>query len=546
MLCSRERFVVESRIRGEKRERRVVHRPQVMEKDPVHNLSENLERALEALNEALGEEWATDSPSILCGYARDQSFSPAGYAHVICMPSSTEDVRAVYRIANEYLVDVMPYGTGLSTLGLHFPLFGGIICDLRRMDRIVELDGENMFAVIEPGVNYLYLQAAAQEAGCRVLNPSTSATAGVISNHSLCNINTMSSHYGFGMDSVIDVEMVLPNGDLLKTGPASYGAVKGHVQGPGPDISTIFRYAIGTLGIVTRMTVRLYPEAPFHQQIFPAYEEDRLEVIAEAIQDVAVDNLALELAHMMDSFYGIFMGDDNREASKVAELMPRHNLVTIFGGDTPEEADLKAKLTQRLLEERFPMFDFLPREALEELTEEYEFVNFEKWVKFFNVTVRVMRVRGSFMIGGLIDKLENMAGVESMMREACTNQIGTTDDTFRPDDASTYLQPYHMGRAAYLEYDLYTNQSDKDDLIRMLIGYGRATGKAMGQGMIVAAGNGSIMKGMPRMDQALPAILPNMVAFMEASTRIKMSLDPNNISNRRWEYDTGLMKKVFF
>ncbi len=248
----------------------------------------------------------------------------------------------------------------------------------------------------------------------------------------------------------------------------------------------------------------------------------------------------------MDSFYGIFMGDDNREASKIAELMPRHNLVTIFGGDTPEEADLKAKLTQRLLEERFPMFDFLPREALEDLTEEYEFVNFEKWVKFFNVTVRVMRVRGSFMIGGLIDKLENMAGVDSMMREACTNQIGTTDDTFRPDDASTYLQPYHMGRAAYLEYDLYTNQSDKDDLIRMLIGYGRATGKAIGKGMIVAAGNGAIMKGLPRMDQALPAILPNMVAFMEASTRIKMALDPNNISNRRWEYDTGLMKKVFF
>ncbi|MBU4175940.1 MAG: FAD-binding oxidoreductase [Actinobacteria bacterium] len=535
-----------SRIREELRERRVVHRPQVMEKDPDHNRVENLGKALAALREALGEEWATDSPSILCGYARDQSFTPASYPHVVCMPASTEDVGAVYRVANEYLIDVMPFGTGLTTAGMALPTYGGIICDLRRMDKIVELDGENMFAIIEPGVNYLVLQVAAQKAGCRVLNPSTSATAGVISNHAFCNINTMASKYGFGMDNIIDVEMVLPNGDILKTGPNSYGAVKGHVPGPGPDLSTMFRYAFGTLGIVTRMTIRLYPEARFHQQVFPSYEEDRLEVMAEALEMVAQDNLCLELAHMMDSFFGIFLGETNKEAAKVTELMPRHNLVTIFGGETQEEADLKSELTEKMLEEHFPDFSFLPIEAMEDLTEEYDYVNFDTWVKYFNVTVRVQRVRGSFMIGALIDKLENMVGIEKTMREACTNQVGTTDDALAPDDASTYLQPYHMGRSAYMEYDMYTNQCDKDDLIRILMGYGRATITAMAQGMIIAAGAGALIKGMPMMDLAMPAAQPNMVQFMETFTRMKMALDPNNISNRRWEYDTGTMKKVLF
>ena len=535
-----------SRIREELRERRVVHRPQVMEKDPDHNRVENLGKALAALQEALGEEWATDSPSILCGYARDQSFTPASYPHVVCMPASTDDVGAVYRVANEYLVDVMPFGTGLTTAGMALPTYGGIICDLRRMDKIVELDGENMFAIIEPGVNYLVLQVAAQNAGCRVLNPSTSATAGVISNHAFCNINTMASKYGFGMDNIIDVEMVLPNGDILKTGPNSYGAVKGHVPGPGPDISTMFRYAFGTLGIVTRMTVRLYPEAKYHQQEFPAYEEDKLEVVAEALEMVAQDNLCLELAHMMDSFFGIFVGDNNKEASKLTELMPRHNLITIFGGETQEECNLKAELTSKMLEENFPDFSFLPLEAMEDLTEDYEFANFATWVKYFNVTVRVQRVRGSFMIGALIDKLENMVGIEKTMREACTNQVGTTDDAFPPDDASTYLQPYHMGRSAYMEYDMYTNQSDKDDLIRILMGYGRATITAMAQGMIIAAGAGALTKGMPMMDLLMPAAQPNLVQFMDTFTNMKMALDPNNISNRRWEYDTGTMKKIAF
>jgi FAD/FMN-containing dehydrogenase len=412
------------------------------------------------------------------------------------------------------------------------------------MDRIIELDGEDMFAVIQPGINFLVLQAAAQRAGCRLLNPSTAATAGVISNHLFCNINTMSSKYGFGMDNIIDVEVVLPTGEVVKTGPASYGAVKGHVAGPGPDISTLWRYALGTLGTVTAMTVRLYPEAPYHAQVFPCYEEDRLDVLADALYLVSQDNLSLELAHLMNSFYGIFMGETNAEASKLAELMPRHNLLTIFGGETEEEAELKAAVTQRTLEEKFPMMDYLPGDALKDLTEDNEFVDFEKWVKFFNVTCRVMRVRGSFFIGALIDKIENMAPVEKGMRVACTNQVGTTDDPLAPDDASTYLQPYHMGRSAYLEYDMYTNQCDKDDLIRIMMGYGRATGGAMGKGMIFAAGLTALIKGIQGAELALSVARPNMIPILNTFTQFKMALDPNNISNRRWEYDTGAVKKL--
>ncbi len=533
-----------SRIRQGVRARRVVSRPQVMEKDPVHNRAENLAPALDALKEALGEEWATDSPSILCGYARDQGMQAAAYAHIVCMPGSTEDVQAVYRVANEYLIDIMPYGTGLSTVGAHFPLHGGLMMDLRRMDRILEIDGRNMFAVVQPGVNFLMLQAAAQQVGCRLLNPSTAATAGVLSNLLFCNINTMSSKYGFGMDNIVDAEVVLPTGDTVRTGASSYGAVKGHVAGPGPDISTLWRYAMGTLGTVTSMTVRLYPEAPFHAQVFPCYEEDRLDVLGDALYLVAQDNLSLELAHLMNSFYGIFMGETNAEASKLAEMMPRHNLLTIFGGETQEEADMKAAVTQRALERDFPMMDYLPGEALVDLTEDNEFVNFDKWVKYFNVTCRVMRVRGSFFIGALIDKIENMPPVEKDMRAACTNQVGTTEDPLAPDDASTYLQPYHMGRSAYLEYDMYTNQCDKDDLLRIMMGYGRATGGAMAKGMVFAAGLVALIKGIPGAELALSVARPNVVPLLNAFTGFKMALDPNNISNRRWDYDTGAVKKL--
>jgi FAD/FMN-containing dehydrogenase len=501
----------------------------------------------------LGEEWVTDDPVILIGYSRDQAPLPAQYPHLVVMPETTEEVAEVYRIANQCRVDVIPMGTGLTTMALHIPLYGGIIMDLRRMDKILEVDGENMYMVIQPGVNYLAAQVEAQKVKCRVLNPSTAATAGVISNHAFCNINTLASKYGFGIDNIIDMTMVLPDGTILKTGPAAYGAVKAHVPGPGPDMASLFRYAFGTLGTVTEMTLRLYPEPEHIYQIFPAYEKDDLKCVIDVLYKVANENLTLELAHMQNSFFGIFVGATNAQASAIAGTFPRNNLFTIFAGSTPEEARLKAEIIQREILKIDPEWEFLPPEAVEDLTSDLRSVNLDRWQKYFNVTVRVMRVRGSFLIGALIGHLDNFLEAERSMRVATSDQAGHTDDNLPPDDASTYLQPYHMGRSAYMEYDVYSNQGDKDDNMRMFMTYMRAmfTG-ILGHGLVLACGAIPLTKGMPvplpegmpKLDDLMPLVMPNSTTFTDTFTAFKMAVDPNNISARRWDYETGLCKKL--
>ncbi|MBC7230926.1 MAG: FAD-binding oxidoreductase [Actinobacteria bacterium] len=523
------------------------------EADPKHNRPEDLARAKEMLAEALGEEWVTDDPVILIGYSRDQGPLPAQYPHLVVMPSSTEEVAEVYRVANECKVDVIPMGTGLTTMGLHIPLYGGIIMDLRRMDKILEVDGENMYMVIQPGVNYLMAQIEAQKAKCRVLNPSTAATAGVISNHAFCNINTLASKYGFGIDNIIDMTMVLPDGTILKTGPSAYGAVKAHVPGPGPDMASLFRYAFGQYGTVTEMTLRLYPEAEHIYQIFPAYEKDDLECVIDVLYKVANENLTLELAHMQNSFFGIFVGATNAMASSIAGTFPRNNLFTIFSGTTEEEAKLKAEIIQRVITEIDPEWEFMPVDAVQDLVGELRSVNLDRWQKYFNVTVRVMRVRGSFLIGALIGHLDNFLEAERRMRVETTNQAGHTDDALPPDDASTYLQPYHMGRSAYMEYDLYSNQGDKDDNMRMFMTYMRAMmAGILGEGLVLACGAIPLNKGMPvplpegmpSLDDVLPLVMPNSAAFTDAYVAFKKAVDPNNIAARRWDYETGLCKKM--
>ncbi|MDD3718910.1 MAG: FAD-binding oxidoreductase [Actinomycetota bacterium] len=523
------------------------------EADPLHNHPEDIARAKEMLVEALGSEWVTDDPAFLAGYARDQAPLPSSYSHLVVLPETTEDVAEVYRICNECKVDVIPMGTGLTTMALHIPLYGGIIMDLRRMDKVLEVDGENCYMIIQPGVNYLVAQVEAQKVGCRVLNPSTAATAGVISNHAFCNINTLASKYGFGIDNIIDMTMVMPDGTILKTGPSAYGAVKAHVPGPGPDMASLFRYAFGLMGTVTEMTMRIYPEADHIYQLFPAYEKDDLECVVEVLYKVANENLTLELAHMQNSFYGIFVGENNKAASAIAETFPRNNLFSIFSGATMEEAMLKAEVFKKVILDIDPEWEFLPVDAMEDLVGGLRSVNLERWQKFFNVTVRVMRVRGSFMIGALIGHLDNFLKAERRMRVETSNQAGHTDDPLPPDDASTYLQPYHMGRAAYMEYDLYSNQGDKDDNMRMFVTYMRAmmTG-ILGEGLVLACGAIPLMKGlpvpmpegMPGIDDLMSLVQPNAAAFTDTMVAFKMAVDPNNISARRWDYETGQCKKI--
>ncbi len=521
--------------------RRVLQRPKRHEANPTHNLPENIVEALARLKEALGDEWASGDEAILAGYARDQSDKPAIYPDIVALPASTDEVAQVYRIANECLVDVMPYGTGVNTVGLTIPLYGGIILDTRRMDQIVEIDRDNLFARVQPGVNYCMLQVEAQKRGMRVANPSAPATVSVVSNHLFCNINTMASKFGFGMDNVIEAVIVLPTGEVMEVGPRAFGMDAAQVAGFGPDLANLLRFAFGTLGCVTEMTLRLYHEPAHIIKVYPAYPDDDLTDLIEALYRLARDNQSLELAHLQNTFYGIFMGDTNKETEAFVAAVPRNNIMAIFGGATEEEAQIKNDYARQQVQDVSEKYFFIEHEMMEEMVGDK--IHLDRWNKYFRETVRVQRVRGSFIIGALVNRLENFYAVEKAMRQSTANQIGSNDGIFKPDDASAYFQPYHMGRMAYLEFDIYTNQDDKDDMLRAYTGFYRAFITAQTMGSNSAAGVAALMKGVPGLDMVLPMVKPDLMNIISMHAELKRTLDPNNICNRRWDYESENLTK---
>ena len=176
------------------------------------------------------------------------------------LPDSTEQVSDVLALANRHGVPVTPWSTGGNTGGGCIPQRGGIICDMRRMDRVFEIDEENMSVRIQPGATFGKVYVEAEKRGLRNVCPSAPASVSMLANYLDKGVFQLSNKYGVGTDSILGMVMVLPDGGIIRTGclfQDDYGSIC--VEGPGPDISGMFHASMGIFGICTEMVAQLYP-----------------------------------------------------------------------------------------------------------------------------------------------------------------------------------------------------------------------------------------------------------------------------------------------
>ncbi len=219
------------------------------------------------LEEILGAENLTQEPAILDSYAWQPALNLLRDAWVprpaaVALPGSTDEVQAVVRICNRSGLKCKAFSTGWAS----YSACGGegvIQVDLRRMNRILEIDEENMIAVIEPYVCGSQLQAECIKRGLNVhiigAGPNCSPLA------------SLTSGWGYGWTGLytsynarnpLAVEWVLPDGELLKLGSLGSGCGWINGDGPGPSLRGIMRGwggAQGGLGVFTKCAVKLYP-----------------------------------------------------------------------------------------------------------------------------------------------------------------------------------------------------------------------------------------------------------------------------------------------
>jgi alkyldihydroxyacetonephosphate synthase len=155
------------------------------------------------------------------------------------------------KIANNYRIPVIPYGGGSGTQGGALPTYGGIIVDTKRLNKIIEIDEKSLTVTAEAGINGTQLEWALNEKGLTLPHYAASSNCATLGGYlAPRGPGTISTKYGKAEDMVLSMQVVLPNGDIIRTPPVPQHA-------SGPDFFRLFLGAEGTFGIITEATMQV-------------------------------------------------------------------------------------------------------------------------------------------------------------------------------------------------------------------------------------------------------------------------------------------------
>ncbi len=229
----------------------------------------NQDNILNLLGNIVGNDFASNKEEDLFIYSQDPGASPPRPVDYVVMPKSVDEVQKIVKLANKEGIPIVPMGGGLTLSGLVIPVEGGIVLDMKRMDNIIEINELSKYALIESGVttgqllsylneNYPNLQPPVPDA------PSAATIAGNVLIH---GSGYLSQKYGDHGSMINGLEVVLPNGDICKLGSCSVSKYW-FTRGPIPDLIGLFISSFGTLGIVTKLSVKLFYKPKFRDVVF--------------------------------------------------------------------------------------------------------------------------------------------------------------------------------------------------------------------------------------------------------------------------------------
>jgi glycolate oxidase len=210
----------------------------------------------------VGEENVKSDKAHLIAYCYDATksrFEP----DAVVFPKNEEEISKILAYCNEHIIVIVPRGAGSGFTGGALPASGGIILSLERhMNQLLEIDMQNMVAVVQPGLVNITLQKAVEEVGLFYPPDPASEEYSTLGGNVSENAGGMrAAKYGITKDYVMALRAVLPNGEIIRAGKRTIKDVAGY------NIAGILTASEGTLAIITEITLKLIPK-PKHKQTY--------------------------------------------------------------------------------------------------------------------------------------------------------------------------------------------------------------------------------------------------------------------------------------
>jgi alkyldihydroxyacetonephosphate synthase len=296
------------------------------------------------LSEIVGNENVSAKEVDLLAYSKDSTLLSfnweiegkiAGLADFITWPETVKQISEILKLANKEKIPVIPFGEGSGVVGGAIPLYGGIIIDMKKFNRIIKINDANLTVTAEAGINGMnlerYLNAKGYTSGHIPQSLYTSSLGGWIAHRAAGQFSTK---YGKIEDIILGMEVILPEGEIINFKTIARAST-------GPQLDKLFIGGEGTLGIVTEATLKIWPYP--EKRTLISYAFPNLENSFDAVRQILRTQAYPAVVRIYDRF------ETARHFPNIEEAKDRVMIIFICEGNS-KIVDVEESITRDMCE----------------------------------------------------------------------------------------------------------------------------------------------------------------------------------------------------
>jgi FAD/FMN-containing dehydrogenase len=469
----------------------------------------------------VGAENVSNTEAVLLKYSHDRSLVPPGMPECVVWPTSAETVGEVLKWANANNVPVVPVSSKEHFNGGAVPRQGGIIMDLSKMDRILEIDEDLKKTRFEAGVTWGQLTSELAKKGLRVIMPLLPhADRSVLTDNLEREVPT-NTVYDYG-EPMMAFEVVWPTGDIFRLGSASVDGYPdshskgGNPSGPGIDFYRFVQGAQGTMGVVTWTNLKVMFQTKKDKVFF--IPVDDLASVQEFLYRILPRRVGQEVVLLNNTDLAAIIAEDfPADFEKLRATLPPWTLILVVSGlarRPDEKIAYEVKLLREVVKNEFrnltlaealPGFPGLGGKMLSLLRNPWP-AHMTYWKnRWQGASQSLFFIARPDMTPLYVDIVESIAP-----------QYG-----YPVEDVGSYIQPIEHNRACQVEFTFFYDDRDAEAKARIAALYRDAAKALISEGALFTRPYGELA----------PMVYERAANYVMALKRVKKIFDPKNIMN---------------